>query len=102
MPRRAPRRARVPRLERVERRAQLPRIDARANARLAARVAQREHELRDVARAVQLREEEERRRGEPDGRADEVAPTAVLLASDPGGNLYVGQTLGPNSGDVMP
>lgn len=36
------------------------------------------------------------------GRADEVAPTAVLLASDPGGNLYVGQTLGPNSGDVMP
>lgn len=32
----------------------------------------------------------------------EVAPTAVLLASDPDGNLYVGQTLGPNSGDVMP
>jgi 3-oxoacyl-[acyl-carrier protein] reductase len=32
----------------------------------------------------------------------EVAPTAVLLASSPGGNLYVGQTLGPNSGDVMP
>ncbi|MDL9978410.1 SDR family NAD(P)-dependent oxidoreductase [Microbacterium sp. ASV49] len=36
------------------------------------------------------------------GRVDEVAPTAVLLASDPGGNLYVGQVLGPNSGDVMP
>lgn len=36
------------------------------------------------------------------GTADEVAPTAVLLASDPGGNLYVGQVLGPNSGDVMP
>jgi len=36
------------------------------------------------------------------GLPDEVAPTAVLLASDPGGNLYVGQTLGPNSGDVMP
>lgn len=36
------------------------------------------------------------------GRAEEVAPTAVLLASDPGGNLYTGQTLGPNSGDVMP
>jgi 3-oxoacyl-[acyl-carrier protein] reductase len=36
------------------------------------------------------------------GRPDEVAPTAVLLASDPGGNLYTGQTLGPNSGDVMP
>jgi 3-oxoacyl-[acyl-carrier protein] reductase len=36
------------------------------------------------------------------GLPDEVAPTAVLLASDPGGNLFVGQTLGPNSGDVMP
>ncbi len=36
------------------------------------------------------------------GRPAEVAPTAVLLASDPGGNLYTGQTLGPNSGDVMP
>lgn len=36
------------------------------------------------------------------GAPDEVAPTAVLLASDPGGNLYVGQVLGPNSGDVMP
>lgn len=36
------------------------------------------------------------------GRADEVAPVAVLLASEPGGNLFVGQTLGPNSGDVMP
>ncbi|MEV0197015.1 SDR family oxidoreductase [Nonomuraea sp. NPDC050691] len=36
------------------------------------------------------------------GRPEEVAPTAVLLATDPGGNLYVGQTLGPNSGDVMP
>jgi 3-oxoacyl-[acyl-carrier protein] reductase len=32
----------------------------------------------------------------------EVAPTALLLASDPGGNLYVGQTLNPNCGDVMP
>jgi len=36
------------------------------------------------------------------GVPDEVAPTAVLLASEPGGNLYTGQTLGPNSGDVMP
>lgn len=36
------------------------------------------------------------------GSPGEIAPTAVLLASDPGGNLYVGQTLGPNSGDVMP
>lgn len=36
------------------------------------------------------------------GRAEEVAPTALLLASSPGGDLYTGQTLGPNSGDVMP
>jgi 3-oxoacyl-[acyl-carrier protein] reductase len=36
------------------------------------------------------------------GTPEEVAPTAVLLASDPGDNLYVGQVLGPNSGDVMP
>jgi 3-oxoacyl-[acyl-carrier protein] reductase len=36
------------------------------------------------------------------GVPDEIAPTAVLLASDPGGNLYVGANLGPNSGDVMP
>lgn len=36
------------------------------------------------------------------GLPGEVAPTAILLASDPGGNLYVGQTLGPNSGDIMP
>lgn len=35
------------------------------------------------------------------GHTDEVSPTAVLLASEPGGNLYTGQTLGPNSGDVM-
>jgi 3-oxoacyl-[acyl-carrier protein] reductase len=36
------------------------------------------------------------------GKAEEVAPTALLLASSPGGDLYTGQTLGPNSGDVMP
>jgi len=36
------------------------------------------------------------------GVAEEVAPSALLLASEPGGNLFVGQTLGPNSGDVMP
>jgi 3-oxoacyl-[acyl-carrier protein] reductase len=35
------------------------------------------------------------------GMPDEVAPSAVLLASEPDGNLYLGQTLGPNSGDVM-
>lgn len=36
------------------------------------------------------------------GQPEEIAPTALLLASSPGGNLFVGQTLGPNSGDVMP
>ncbi|MEJ5112475.1 SDR family NAD(P)-dependent oxidoreductase [Erwinia billingiae] len=36
------------------------------------------------------------------GRSEEIAPVALLLASEPGGNLFVGQTLGPNSGDVMP
>lgn len=36
------------------------------------------------------------------GRPEEVAPTALLLAASPSGDLYTGQTLGPNSGDVMP
>jgi 3-oxoacyl-[acyl-carrier protein] reductase len=36
------------------------------------------------------------------GLPTEVAPTAVLLAGDPGGNPYVGRTSGPDSGDVMP
>lgn len=35
------------------------------------------------------------------GENFEVAPTAVFLAAEPDGNLYVGQTLGPNCGDVM-
>jgi 3-oxoacyl-[acyl-carrier protein] reductase len=34
------------------------------------------------------------------GQAHEVAPTAVFLASDDS-TYYVGQTLGPNGGDVM-
>jgi 3-oxoacyl-[acyl-carrier protein] reductase len=34
------------------------------------------------------------------GVVDEVAPTAVFLASD-AASYYVGQTLGPNGGDVM-
>jgi 3-oxoacyl-[acyl-carrier protein] reductase len=34
------------------------------------------------------------------GEVHEVAPTAVLLASDDA-TYYVGQTLGPNGGDVM-
>ena len=34
------------------------------------------------------------------GEVSEVGPTAVLLASEDG-SYYVGQTLGPNGGDVM-
>lgn len=34
------------------------------------------------------------------GRPGEIAPTALLLASD-AGRFYVGQTLSPNGGDVM-
>ena len=34
------------------------------------------------------------------GRPEEVASVVAFLAS-PGGSLFVGQTLGPNSGDVM-
>jgi 3-oxoacyl-[acyl-carrier protein] reductase len=34
------------------------------------------------------------------GTPEEVAPTAVLLAST-ASSYYVGQTLGPNGGDVM-
>jgi len=34
------------------------------------------------------------------GRVDEIAPTAVFLASTDS-SYYVGQTLGPNGGDVM-
>ena len=36
------------------------------------------------------------------GRVEEVAPTALLLASSLGGDIYTGQTLGPNCGDVLP
>ncbi|MCY8233050.1 hypothetical protein [Priestia endophytica] len=35
------------------------------------------------------------------GKTYEVAPTSVFLAAEPDGNIYTGQTLGPNSGDVM-
>lgn len=35
------------------------------------------------------------------GHPEEVVPSVMFLASDPGGNLYTGQTLGPNCGDVM-
>ncbi len=36
------------------------------------------------------------------GETYEVTPTAILLASDPDGNIYTGQTFHPNCGDVMP
>lgn len=36
------------------------------------------------------------------GRVDEVAPTAVLIASSPGGDFYTGQVFHPNGGEVMP
>lgn len=35
------------------------------------------------------------------GTVEEVVPSAIFLASEPDGNLYIGQTLGPNLGDVM-
>lgn len=35
------------------------------------------------------------------GKVEEVVPTVIFLASEPDGNIYTGQTLGPNSGDVM-
>lgn len=35
------------------------------------------------------------------GLAEEIAPTCVMLAADPDGNLYCGQVLGPNCGDVI-
>ena len=35
------------------------------------------------------------------GLVTEIAPTALLLASETGGAYYIGQTLSPNGGDVM-
>lgn len=35
------------------------------------------------------------------GQAYEIAPSCVMLASEPDGNLYCGQVLGPNCGDVI-
>jgi len=35
------------------------------------------------------------------GSIEEVLPSAIFLASEPDGNLFTGQTLGPNCGDVM-
>lgn len=36
------------------------------------------------------------------GTPEEIAPAVVMLASEPDGNLFMGQILGPNCGDVMP
>lgn len=58
----------------------------------------------DMLRRLDEKSREHKRAVLPLGRFGtpaEVAPSAVLLASDPGGNLYVGQTLCPNGGDVM-
>ena len=35
------------------------------------------------------------------GTPEEIAPSCVMLASEPDGNLYCGQILGPNCGDVI-
>jgi 3-oxoacyl-[acyl-carrier protein] reductase len=35
------------------------------------------------------------------GRPEEIAAAALLLASSPGGDFFVGATLSPNGGDVM-
>jgi len=35
------------------------------------------------------------------GKPDEIAAAALLLASSPGGDFFVGATLSPNGGDVM-
>jgi 3-oxoacyl-[acyl-carrier protein] reductase len=35
------------------------------------------------------------------GTPEQVVPSVLLLASRPDGDLYTGQTLGPNCGDVM-
>lgn len=35
------------------------------------------------------------------GTPEEIAPSVVMLASEPDGNLYCGQILGPNCGDVI-
>lgn len=52
--------------------------------------------LSDEWRAMKLKQLPIRRFG----RVEEIAPTALLLASVAGAN-YVGQTLSPNGGDVM-
>jgi 3-oxoacyl-[acyl-carrier protein] reductase len=35
------------------------------------------------------------------GQPEEIAAAALLLASSPGGDFFVGATLSPNGGDLM-
>ncbi len=35
------------------------------------------------------------------GTPEEIAPSIVMLANEPDGNLYCGQIPGPNCGDVI-
>jgi 3-oxoacyl-[acyl-carrier protein] reductase len=35
------------------------------------------------------------------GRVEEIAAAALLLASSPGGDFFVGATISPNGGDLM-
>jgi 3-oxoacyl-[acyl-carrier protein] reductase len=35
------------------------------------------------------------------GRVEEIAASALLLASSPGGDFFVGATISPNGGDEM-
>ena len=53
--------------------------------------------LSDAWRAMKRKELPLGRFGEP----AEIAPTALLLASETGAAFYCGQTLSPNGGDVM-
>ena len=58
----------------------------------------------DMFASIPSEWKEIKRRSLPLGRfglPEEVAPAVVFLASSPDGNIFVGQTLGPNSGDVM-
>lgn len=55
------------------------------------------NQLSDEWRAMKKKELPLGRFGEP----EEIAPTALLLASETGGAFYCGQTLSPNGGDVM-
>ncbi len=55
-------------------------------------------------KSIPVQWQEEKLKALPIGRIGnpcEVAPAAVLLASDPDGSFFTGQTLGPNGGDVM-